>query len=52
LLENDQCTLQCASHHWANLGTALIAGTDPHLDQRCTSDNCKTFDTAQNPKLC
>jgi hypothetical protein len=34
------------------LTTALIANTDPHLDQRCTSDNCKTFDTAISPKHC
>jgi hypothetical protein len=52
LLDNDQCTLQCATSYWANLGTALIASTDPHLDQRCSSDNCKTFDAGQNPKYC
>jgi hypothetical protein len=52
LLENNQCTLQCATGHWANLGTALIANTDPHLHQRCSSDNCKTFDTAISPKHC
>ena len=52
MLENDQCTLQCATSYWANLTTALIANTDPHLDQRCTSDNCKTFDTAISPKHC
>jgi hypothetical protein len=52
LLENDQCTLQCATSYWANLTTALIANTDPHLDQRCTSDNCKTFDPTQDPKHC
>jgi hypothetical protein len=48
LHDDNMCILQCAAGYWANWGTAadLISATDPELDQRCTSDNCKTFDAA------
>ena len=43
-LESDVCLLKCVPGYWENYGTGLISATDPARDQRCTSDNCKTFD--------
>jgi hypothetical protein len=46
------CGLQCATGYWTNKGTDYINTTDWQWHQRCTSDNCKTFDTAKSPKWC
>lgn len=53
-LETAQCILQCATGYWANwdTGSTLISAANPELDQRCTSDNCRTFDVTQQAKHC
>ena len=53
-LESHTCLLTCDTGYWSNWGTgsALIDATDPELDQRCTSDNCRKFDVTQSAKHC
>jgi hypothetical protein len=53
-LESHTCLLTCDTGYWANWGTAadLISAANPELDQRCSSDNCKTFDVTQHAKHC
>jgi hypothetical protein len=54
LLENNMCTLQCDTGYWSNLNSSsvLINMAEPAPDQRCSSDNCKTFDVTQQAKHC
>jgi hypothetical protein len=53
-LADQKCMLQCKKGYWSNWdkGSALINAVNPEHDQRCTSDNCKTFISAQNAGYC
>jgi hypothetical protein len=52
-LTDSICVLQCTAGSWSNFNKIdLISTGDPARDQRCTSDNCKTFNVAQDAKHC
>jgi hypothetical protein len=43
-----ECALQCAAGYWSNFHARYTNSTDV-WDQRCTSDNCKTWDHTSDP---
>jgi hypothetical protein len=43
-----KCELQCATNHWSNWKSQYKSAGNDQYDQRCTSDNCKTWDYAAN----
>ena len=48
------CALQCDTGYWSNLNSSstLINLVEPAPDQRCSSDNCKTFNYNHSPDDC